>query len=83
MITSSAWEELLWPGVLFSMRSEVMKLSPDFFTGGVHSIYFFAFLVLNAIAFAYIPRLHESSTAGTPASVFYEGLKRLARFWQR
>ena len=48
-----------------------------------HSIYFFALLVLNAIAFAYIPRLHESPTAGTPASVFYEGLKRLSRFWQR
>ena len=47
------------------------------------SIYFFALLVLNAIAFAYIPRLHESPTAGTPASVFYEGLKRLSRFWQR
>ena len=64
------------------MRSEVMKLSRSFHWRR-HSIYFFALLVLNAIAFAYIPRLHESSTAGTPPSLFYEGLKRLARFWQR
>jgi MFS family permease len=54
-----------------------------FFHWRRHSIYFFALLVLNAIAFAYIPRLHESPAAGTPSSVFYEGLKRLSRFWQR
>ena len=48
-----------------------------------HSIYFFVLLVFNGIAFAYIPRLHESPATGTPGSVFYEGLKRLARFWQR
>jgi hypothetical protein len=49
-----------------------------------HSIYFVALLVLNAIAFAYISRLHESpSKAGPPSSLFYEQLKRLSRFWQR
>jgi MFS family permease len=48
-----------------------------------HSIYFFALLVFNGLAFAYIPRLHESPATGTPGSMFYEGLKRLSRFWQR
>ncbi len=49
-----------------------------------HSIYFLALLVLNAIAFAYIRRLHESPDAG-PAepSLIYARLKRSSRFWQR
>ena len=32
-----------------------------FFHWRRHSIYFLALLALNAIAFAYIPRLHESA----------------------
>ncbi len=49
-----------------------------------HSIYFLALLVLNAIAFAYIRRLHESpSKGGSPSVLFYERLKRLSRFWYR
>jgi MFS family permease len=49
-----------------------------------HSIYFVALLVLNAIAFAYISRLHESpSKVGSPSALLYEQLKRLSRFWQR
>jgi hypothetical protein len=40
--------------------------------------------VLNAIAFAYISRLHESpSKVGSPSALLYEQLKRLSRFWQR
>ena len=49
-----------------------------------HSIYFLALLVLNAITFAYIPRLHESpSKGGSPSLLFSERLKRLSRFWHR
>lgn len=49
-----------------------------------HSFYFLALLVLNAIAFAYIRRLHESSRAerDTP-SLIYARLKRSPRFWHR
>ena len=49
-----------------------------------HSIYFFALLALNTIAFAYIRRLHESPAfkEGAP-SLFYEHLKRVSRFWHR
>ena len=49
-----------------------------------HSIYFFALLALNTIAFAYIRRLHESPAFKEGASsLFYEHLKRLSRFWHR
>jgi MFS family permease len=49
-----------------------------------HSVYFLGLFVLNGIAFAYIPRLHESSSrAGSPSALFYERLKRLSRYWQR
>jgi len=49
-----------------------------------HSIYFLALLVLNAIAFAYIRRLHESPGAGSfEPSLIYARLKRSPRFWHR
>jgi MFS family permease len=48
-----------------------------------HSIYFVALLVLNVMAFVYIPRLHESPAAGAAPSLFSERLKRFARFWHR
>jgi len=49
-----------------------------------HSIYFLALLALNAIAFAYIPRLHESPGAGRlEPSLIYARLKRSSRFWHR
>ena len=49
-----------------------------------HSIYFLALLALNAIAFAYIRRLHESPGAGShEPSLIYARLKRSPRFWHR
>lgn len=49
-----------------------------------HSIYFFALLILNVIAFAYIRRLHESAGAGRlEPSLIYARLKRSHRFWHR
>jgi hypothetical protein len=48
-----------------------------------HSIYFVALLVLNAMAFVYIPRLHESRASSVTTSLFSERLKRFARFWHR
>jgi len=49
-----------------------------------HSIYFLALLALNAIAFAYIGRLHESPKSATvPPSLIYARLKRFSRFWYR
>jgi MFS family permease len=49
-----------------------------------HSIYFLALLALNAIAFAYIRRLHESPGAGSSEpSLIYARLKRSPRFWHR
>jgi hypothetical protein len=49
-----------------------------------HSIYFLALLVLNAIAFAYIRRLHESPAAGRmEPTLIYGRLKRLPRIWHR
>jgi len=49
-----------------------------------HSIYFLALLVFNAIAFAYIRRLHESPGAGSfEPSLIYAKLKRSPRFWHR
>jgi len=49
-----------------------------------HSIYFLALLVFNAIAFAYIRRLHESPGAGSfEPSLIYARLKRSPRFWHR
>ena len=49
-----------------------------------HSIYFLALLVLNAIAFAYIRRLHESpGTGAQEPSLIYARLKRSPRFWHR
>ena len=49
-----------------------------------HSIYFLALLALNAIAFAYIPRLHESrgSRDGEPSHI-YARSKRSSGFWHR
>ena len=49
-----------------------------------HSIYFFALLALNTIAFAYIRRLHESPAfkEGAP-SLFFKHLKRVSRFFHR
>ena len=49
-----------------------------------HSIYFLALLLLDAIAFAYIGRLHESPRAGRDEpSLIYARLKRSPRFWFR
>jgi len=49
-----------------------------------HSIYFLALLAIDAIAFAYISRLHESPGAGrAEPSLIYARLKRASRFWHR
>jgi MFS family permease len=49
-----------------------------------HSIYFLALLAINAIAFAYISRLHEAPGAGRQEpSLIYARLKRASRFWHR
>jgi MFS family permease len=49
-----------------------------------HSVYFLALLVIDAIAFAYISRLHESPGAGrAEPSLIYARLKRASRFWHR
>jgi MFS family permease len=49
-----------------------------------HSIYFLALFALNAIAFAYIPRLHESRRAGGGESPpIYRRSKRSLGFWYR
>ena len=49
-----------------------------------HSIYFLVLLALNAIAFAYIPRLHESAGAREGASLLISARSnRLSRFWHR
>ena len=49
-----------------------------------HSIYFLALLALNAIAFAYIPRLHESARARGGASLLVSARSnREPRFWHR
>jgi hypothetical protein len=49
-----------------------------------HSIYFLALLALNAIAFAYIRRLHESSRVGESDSApIYARSKPSLGFWHR
>jgi hypothetical protein len=49
-----------------------------------HSIYFLALLALNAIAFAYIPRLYESASArARVSSLVYARSRRSLGFWNR
>ena len=49
-----------------------------------HSIYFLALLALNAIAFAYIPRLHESAgLRGGETSLGYARSRRSPGFRSR
>jgi MFS family permease len=49
-----------------------------------HSIFFFALLIFNLIALAYIQRLHESpQVEGDVTSLIQARLKRLANYWHR
>jgi MFS family permease len=48
-----------------------------------HSIYFLALLALNAIAFAYIPRLHESAGARGRSLLIPARSKPSSSFWHR
>ncbi len=72
-------------GVVDKVGSKpLMRVATGIFHWNRHSIYFLALLVLNAIAFAYIRRLHESPGAGSfEPSLIYARLKRSPRFWHR
>ena len=68
---------------LFSMQLEVMKLSPAFFTGGATASTFSPCSFSMALPSPTFRACMSLQQRALPVPLFYEGLKRLARFWQR